>query len=888
MTERTNLAHSRNTTELDPLDELARIVAGGGKRPLRQWEKETARIASRLQTAAAPIETNSSLSQRIEPELDPRDMAFAPLQPADEGDYRHSGDAANDLHAAEELAAEDMVSDQIADDLADDIALALESSEFEAELANEAMESDLDAEAFDAAMAEETLNADISEIESGAIQAQEAEPAEFEASVAFADEASEDEELSAVEAAAGALANEYRTETGFQTAPQFDDSIPDAVSEAEFNLDDELMHELGAGFADEAGPASTSFEPSKSPQSVTGAAMAAALAMLEQNQDRPAKMAVAASRPVERFEPASLEDQLLDELDQESWSDASPEVSAYESNRPSASTEDDIAPFDFAAALRKAESQLQAAAVPVRPMQEVDELDAELAALDNDFSPRPANQDSDLVAEMDEFAQFQAKLSDIAAREEEVEERLAFRGGLKPVETAATAAPKSEAVSAESDPFADFEKLLAQPHQKPMQLTPFGQVKRDTAFAQKPIAEAVAQPVARTVAQENDFEAELEAAFAEEFEPDFDDGQIAASTAAPRRQPTPRELEDEFASAFAEELDIEPQYSNQRHVSHGNGYTDPVIDEELEQYDQQQMDELPLGGNSRRGFITAAAALAVALTLGLAAASYAYFSGGSELTAGDNPMVIKADSDPVKIKPKEEQSAEAASQDKPSYERVSGSFSNDTKQENLVDDAENPVDLNAASKVEERVTAGAAATEETVQGDAVVQPRRVKTLTVRPDGTIVEQKIDDQVVNTTEVALAATAETTGAVKNVEAVARSVVKAVEETQASVGGAVDKAVEVASTSETAGATTPALSEWAVQVSSQKSAEDAQASYSNLRKRFPNLLEGRQMAVQRADVDGKGTFFRVRIQSASKEDADGFCAQLKKAGGSCFVTR
>ena len=76
--------------------------------------------------------------------------------------------------------------------------------------------------------------------------------------------------------------------------------------------------------------------------------------------------------------------------------------------------------------------------------------------------------------------------------------------------------------------------------------------------------------------------------------------------------------------------------------------------------------------------------------------------------------------------------------------------------------------------------------------------------------------------------------------------------------------------------------------MQVSSRRSAEEAEAAYRDISGRFPDLLRGRQMSIQRADVADKGVFFRVRIQSESKADADSLCASLKQAGGSCFVTQ
>jgi cell division septation protein DedD len=86
----------------------------------------------------------------------------------------------------------------------------------------------------------------------------------------------------------------------------------------------------------------------------------------------------------------------------------------------------------------------------------------------------------------------------------------------------------------------------------------------------------------------------------------------------------------------------------------------------------------------------------------------------------------------------------------------------------------------------------------------------------------------------------------------------------------------------------ATDAELSEWVIQISSQRSPEDAQAAYNNLRNRFPNLLEDRHVAIVKADLPGKGIFYRVRVGSQSKEDATDFCQRLQSAGGACFVTR
>lgn len=78
----------------------------------------------------------------------------------------------------------------------------------------------------------------------------------------------------------------------------------------------------------------------------------------------------------------------------------------------------------------------------------------------------------------------------------------------------------------------------------------------------------------------------------------------------------------------------------------------------------------------------------------------------------------------------------------------------------------------------------------------------------------------------------------------------------------------------------------SAWVVQVSSQRSAEEAQASFANMRSRF-SILRGRSMSIQRATVN-EATYYRVRVQTKSRKDANQLCSKLIQQGGNCFVTR
>ena len=76
--------------------------------------------------------------------------------------------------------------------------------------------------------------------------------------------------------------------------------------------------------------------------------------------------------------------------------------------------------------------------------------------------------------------------------------------------------------------------------------------------------------------------------------------------------------------------------------------------------------------------------------------------------------------------------------------------------------------------------------------------------------------------------------------------------------------------------------------MQISSQRSYDAAEASYNNLRQRFSSILADRKASIQTADIEGRGRFYQVKVLADSRDDAISLCERLKRAGGSCFVTR
>lgn len=450
-------------------------------------------------------------------------------------------------------------------------------------------------------------------------------------------------------------------------------------------------------------------------------------------------------------------------------------------------------------------------------------------------------------------------------------------------------------------------------------------------------------------------------------------------------------LEAEFESAFASELDqndILPEattaYVAPPIGEYGTPYTDsgevgaPTGPEHLS--DPSMFDDTAASGENddaamekprRSGFKMAALALGIALLIGFAAVGYGFFSrdGGD-----DAPIVVMADPGEVKIKPDDRGGVVIANQDKASYAEISGK-TEERIQDRLfsgTETANEPPKVSALEpKFEERLAPGSG---EQAEKSVAIAPRKVRTFTVRPDGTIitpepaplatgtslsepqtrslsvlqplgtqsgapvVDVAANDPVivaprqVETVKVeppiALVATPpivsepQKTAVITKPEppieiidiapdpidgasvasgdiavpqqsplpkpvkvtppAPSRSIAEATPSTQN------DATVQLANAPAASVQPSASNSPWAIQISSQRSRAAADASYQNLLRRFPSLLNGRSFDIREAQVSGKGTFFRVRIQADSKSAASSFCTQFKSSGGSCFITR
>jgi cell division septation protein DedD len=74
--------------------------------------------------------------------------------------------------------------------------------------------------------------------------------------------------------------------------------------------------------------------------------------------------------------------------------------------------------------------------------------------------------------------------------------------------------------------------------------------------------------------------------------------------------------------------------------------------------------------------------------------------------------------------------------------------------------------------------------------------------------------------------------------------------------------------------------------VQVSAQRSEEDAQTTFRTVQAKYPSQLGGRQLVVRKKELE-KGTFYGVQVGPfAARDEAVKLCESLKSAGGECMI--
>ena len=77
------------------------------------------------------------------------------------------------------------------------------------------------------------------------------------------------------------------------------------------------------------------------------------------------------------------------------------------------------------------------------------------------------------------------------------------------------------------------------------------------------------------------------------------------------------------------------------------------------------------------------------------------------------------------------------------------------------------------------------------------------------------------------------------------------------------------------------------WSVQLAAPKSEAEAQSAMTRLNSKYSAELNGSPIGVHKAQVNGE-TIYRLRVSGLTKADAAAMCARLKGEGGQCFIAK
>lgn len=395
-------------------------------------------------------------------------------------------------------------------------------------------------------------------------------------------------------------------------------------------------------------------------------------------------------------------------------------------------------------------------------------------------------------------------------------------------------------------------------------------------------------------------------------------------------------------------------------------YSDPNValaDAESRPYDpsveyqgiqSEALEEAVPQTKTRKGFVVAIAALVV-VGIGGGVIWGLSGSGGSD---SETPVIV-ANNDPVKETPDDPGGKVIPHQNKEIYDRIDGTRS-DEGPENLMPATEKPMALTNDGNSPRVISLSGG--EEVVNQNGGAQapasaraPKKVRTVIVRPDGTIVtaneadtrstapqspglestpsEDALSQTLAAGTQNPLPTGTDTTsnGLVSASDGLATNILPQSKPAElVALQAAAREAAEAARQAAVQAAPAPSLQEqtpsaaprsqvqgqqplvlapnannnvvsqqpaqqataggaYTVQVTSQRSPEQARAAFSNIQSRLPSVLGGYQPDIKRADLGDRGIYYRVRVGSfADQAGAGAFCQSIKQAGGDCLVSR
>jgi hypothetical protein len=304
-----------------------------------------------------------------------------------------------------------------------------------------------------------------------------------------------------------------------------------------------------------------------------------------------------------------------------------------------------------------------------------------------------------------------------------------------------------------------------------------------------------------------------------------------------------------------------------------------------------------------RSIFMVGSALLGAVALG-GALAFAYKQSGGAMGGGAQPPVVQADSRPVKEPPQQTGGKDFPHKNKLIYERLQNG--DQPEAEHIVprqEDVAMPAMPGAAPMAAPQPAPGAPPQVATVDDPNAADggPRRVKTLVVRPDGSVMPPPAPQQ-------AAPAEAAPAPAPQQQMAAAEPAMPAMPMPQAAPPpkppapvaeatpapapapapvaadpqpvAAIPGKPKVAAADAAPAPAKP--SQYVVQVGSKQNQTEALATFADMQQKYPTLLASYRPMVQKADLGAKGVWYRLRIGPiVDKNAATKLCGQLKSQG-------
>ena len=312
-------------------------------------------------------------------------------------------------------------------------------------------------------------------------------------------------------------------------------------------------------------------------------------------------------------------------------------------------------------------------------------------------------------------------------------------------------------------------------------------------------------------------------------------------------------------------------------------------------------------GMGRRSIVMVSSALLGAVALG-GALAFAYKQSGGSVDGA--PPLVQADSSPVKQAPADPGGKEFPNKNKLIYERLQNG---DQPEAERIVPRQEELAMPAMPGGEQTAGLPAGAAPMAAPGVAAVEdpsggPRRVKTLVVRPDGSVEGPPASEAAPPMAEPAMPPAPQQMAAATASDQMAAAPAAPVPVTlpapvpaaapapaadpqpvaaipapaPAPAAAPAPPPAQAAPAPAPAQAAPAAPSKYVVQVSSKQNQTEALATFADMQQKYPALLAPYRPLVQKADLGSKGVWYRLQIgPMTSKSTASKLCEDLKSQG-------